>query len=240
MRYRIGICDDEVFTCSEIEDTIIKYFHTIDADVETYVWYKSEDFMKDVPDKVELDILFLDIELPGLNGIAVGNYIRESCGNEGMHIIYISSKTSYAMDLFKIHPYDFLIKPVNKEKLCMEIKTLLQLDKQDKRFFIYNFNKLQHKVLIGDIIYFRSERKYINIITADRNMHYIGKLKDAINRLPDSFVIVGQSEIINIKHIKDCRDNSVIMDNGDTIVISRKYKNDFNIKMIEYNMNYHS
>lgn len=240
MKYRIGICDDEIFTCSEIEDTIIKYFHTIDADVETYVWYQAEEFMKDVPDKVELDILFLDIELPGLNGIAVGNYIRELSKNEWMHIIYISSKTSYAMELFKIHPYDFFIKPVNKEKLCMEIKTLLQLDKQDKRFFIYNFNKQQHKVLVCDIIYFKSERKYINIITADGNMHYIGKLKDTIIKLPASFVMVGQSEIINIKHIKDCCENSVVMDNGDEVVISRKYKNNFNIKMIEYNMNYHS
>ena len=225
MRYRIGICDDEKFTCKEIEDTIIKFFHTIDADIETYVWYDAETFMKDVPAKVELDILFLDIELPGYNGVDVGNYIRESCNNDGLHIIYISSKTSYAMELFKIHPYDFLIKPVNKEKLCLEIQKLLQLDKSDKRFFMYSFNKLQNKVLLGDIIYLHSEGKNINIVTINNRMHYIGKLKDEMTRLPD-----------NLKHIKDCKKDSVIMDNDEQIVISRKYKREFNVRMIEYNM----
>ena len=90
--------------------------------------------INDVPEKTDLDILFLDIELPEKNGVDVGYYIRESMMNVGMHIIYISSKTSYALDLFDIHPYNFFVKPLSCEKICSEIEKLLQLDRQDKRF----------------------------------------------------------------------------------------------------------
>ena len=111
-----------------------------------------------MPEKTDLDILFLDIELPEKNGVDVGYYIRESMMNVGMHIIYISSKTSYALDLFDIHPYNFFVKPLSCEKICSEIEKLLQLDRQDKRFFTYIYNKSQYKVLYGNIIYLKSDK----------------------------------------------------------------------------------
>ena len=152
MRYRIGICDDEISTCSEIETCIQQRFRNKSDSVEVFVWNSAESFINDVPEKTDLDILFLDIELPEKNGVDVGYYIRESMMNVGMHIIYISSKTSYALDLFDIHPYNFFVKPLSCEKICSEIEKLLQLDRQDKRFFTYIYNKSQYKVLCRNFI----------------------------------------------------------------------------------------
>lgn len=89
MTYRIGICDDENSTCSELENYIIDYFRYTTDNVDVHVWKSAEAFINDVPDKVNIDILFLDIELPGKNGIDVGHYIRETLSDAGMHIIYI-------------------------------------------------------------------------------------------------------------------------------------------------------
>lgn len=117
MIYQIGICDDENSTCSELENILIDYFKVSGLNVQVNVWNCAEDFMRDVPLKVKVDLLFLDIELPNYNGIYVGEYIRNDINNYAMHIIYVSSKTNYAMELFKIHPYDFIIKPIDKERL---------------------------------------------------------------------------------------------------------------------------
>ena len=78
MRYRIGLCDDEISTCSVLEKYIIDCFKEKGDNVEVFVWNSAESFIEDVPQKTCLDILFLDIELPGKNGIDVGYYIRES------------------------------------------------------------------------------------------------------------------------------------------------------------------
>ena len=93
MVYQIGICDDEISTCSELEKILIDYFKMAGLDVQINIWYRAEDFIRDVPQKIKVDLLFLDIEMPGKNGVHVGEYIRNDIKDEAMHIIYISSKT---------------------------------------------------------------------------------------------------------------------------------------------------
>ena len=111
MIYRIGICDDEQLTCSELENYINEIFECKDDEAEIYVWNSGEALKKDISNGVKIDILFLDIELPDSNGIELGKYIRNYMKNMSMNIVYISSMTEYAMELFKIHPYDFVVKP---------------------------------------------------------------------------------------------------------------------------------
>lgn len=235
MIYTIGICDDERSICSELEKNICDFFNSVDDDVEVIVWNDAESFMSDVPSKMKVDILFLDIQLPGINGVHVGKYIREICNDEAMHIIFISSKDSYAMELFEIHPYDFLVKPIDKNKVCKIVNKLFQLNEQDERFFVYYFNKKQYRVTTGSIIYFISERKNIHIVTLTDTNHYIGKLKKEADKLPSNFIRINQSYIINIRRIKQCNPDNVIMCNGEVLNIGRKYRSDFNKRMIEYN-----
>ena len=236
MIYQIGICDDENSTCSELESIIMDHFKIAGLNVQLNVWNCAEDFMRDVPAKVDVDILFLDIEMPDYNGIYVGEYIRNDINNDAMHIIYVSSKTNYAMELFKIHPYDFIIKPIDKEKVIKNVSKLLELDEQDNRFFVYEYNRIKNKIHYGDIVYFESDRKHIKIICSDgTEKMFVGKLKELIDKLPFSYAMVAQSFVINIRHVKICKKNSCIMDNGTCINIGRKYKDAFNIKMIEYN-----
>ena len=140
MIYRVGICDDEVSTCSQIENVVRELFKNRKETVETYVWNSGEGIIRDINAKVDLDILFLDIELPVYNGVEVGRYIRNSLQNGLMHIIYISSKTNYAMELFKIHPYDFLVKPIDKDRIIEIIDKTILINENDRRFFTYVYN----------------------------------------------------------------------------------------------------
>lgn len=236
MIYQIGICDDEVSTCSDLEETLIKYFKFIGMRVQISIWMNVEDFIRDVPSKTEIDLLFLDIEMPEKNGIDAGEYIRNDIKKDAMHIIYISSKTNYAMELFKIHPYDFMVKPINKDKLIKNVSKLLELDEHDNRFFTYEYNRIKYKIHYADIIYFESKRKHIKIICCDgTEKEFVGKIKEIIDILPFEFVLVAQSFIINLKHIKLCKRDFCVMDNGSVINIGRKYKEAFNRRIIEYN-----
>ncbi len=76
------------------------------------------------------DLLFLDIELPQINGVAVGRYIRETIKNEIIQIAYISSKQKYAMELFEMHPINYLVKPLTYEKIAKVIDKFLLINKR--------------------------------------------------------------------------------------------------------------
>ena len=237
MRYRVGICDDEELTCAQLSEVVRRNFILLDNEVDIYIWNSGEELKKDVPGKVEPDVLLLDIELPGCNGVEIGKYIREELNNDSMCLIYISSKTNYAMELFENHPYDFLVKPVDENVLYRDLKRYLQLDESNKRFFTYAYKKANYRIAIGSILYFESDRKHIRIITNDgKKYEYVGKIKDEYAKLPKCFVMIGQSYIVNIRHIKLYRSNSVIMNNGDELNVSRGYKNTFDEMMMEYNL----
>lgn len=236
MVYRIGICDDENSTCSELEKILMEYSKISDLEIQINLWNSAETFITDVPSKVNVDILFLDIEMPGKNGVHLGEYIRNEMKDEGMHIIYVSSKTNYAMELFKVHPYDFIVKPIDRDKVINNVSKLLELDKHDNRYFTYEYNKVKNKIHYGDIVYFESDRKHIKIICSDgTNKEFVGKISEIVESLPFSFALAAQSFVINLRHISLYKKDSCIMDNGDCISIGRKYKNIFNMKIIEYN-----
>ena len=110
------ICDDEKSTCSELEEIILKYAKEKSVSLVTEVFY-SGDTLLDYLKREKINILFLDIELPGKDGVMVGKYIREVLEEENIFLIYISSKENYALQLFQNRPFDFLVKPIEAAKI---------------------------------------------------------------------------------------------------------------------------
>lgn len=236
MIYKIGICDDEQLTCSELENMIEKFFINYSDYAEIHTWNSARHFKEDVPHKINLDILFLDIKLLDGNGVDIGDYIRGDSRNDGMNIIFISSCTNYALELFDIHPYNFYVKPLNEERIFNDLKSLLELRRRDKRLFVYRFNKIERMILLRNIVYFESDRKHIKIkCTNLGECIYVGQLKNELKKLPENFVMVRQDNIINLDHIKSIYSGYIQMDNGELIKISRNYQNEFQNKLMEYN-----
>lgn len=236
MIYRIGICDDEQLTCSELENYINEIFECKDDEAEIYVWNSGEALKKDISNGVKIDILFLDIELLDSNGIELGKYIRNYMKNMSMNIVYISSMTEYAMELFKIHPYDFVVKPFDKNEIENLIDEMCGYYKQDNKHFKYCVYGKTNMVMMRDIKYFESRGRHIIINLVDnQSIQYVGQLKNEIKKLPLNFVEIGKSYIINLKHMKECHVSYVVMDDGKKLGISRAYRNYFNEKILEYN-----
>ena len=83
------------------------------------------------------DLLFLDIALVQANGVDVGRFIRNELNDMEMHIVYISSKQNYAMQLFKIQPLDFLIKPVPEDQLREVLSRSIRQRRDSGGYFEY-------------------------------------------------------------------------------------------------------
>ena len=198
MEYRIGICDDEMSTCSWLEMAIHDYMTWHNYKCQIYVWDSSDTFIKELKNKVDIDILFLDIRMPGIDGIEAGVYIREHIKDKYMNIIYMSSAIDYAMQLFKIHPYEFLEKPFNKDRLYKILDDLMDMYMKNSDMFFFKKRGDQIGIRFNDICYFQSDRKHVQIIKSDGMDEYVGKLSDIINDLPAFFVPVGKSYIVKI------------------------------------------
>ena len=89
-----------------------------------------------------------------------------------MRITYISTYQEYAMKLFRIHPFDFLVKPIREEELFRVIGELRELLKERKKIFEYTDTKGIHKISYDKILYFYSLGKRVHIVTSEKEYEY--------------------------------------------------------------------
>lgn len=222
--YNIGICDDEKDTCTQIAGMVYEYGKKEKMEIEVSIWNTGEELYEDLAKKKPVDLLFLDIELVSIDGIQVGRLIRNELENPDISIAYISSKSSYALELFKIHPIDFLIKPVSAQDIWDTIDEALRLHNRNNTVFEYRANGYSCRIPHKYIIYFYSENKKINMVTKDSITQFTGKIKDIIEVLPESFIQIHQSYIINMNYISECSYETVKMSGGAELNISQPYR----------------
>lgn len=221
--YNIGICDDDKVFCAGLEELVHSAAGELNQKIETEVWYSGESIMRDLEKLSCPDILFLDIELYEKSGIDVGKYIRN--GDDYMtHIVYVSSRQEYAMQLFRLQPLDFLIKPVSKEQVKEVLERSLKQRARSKALFEYQKGSVFYQIPCGDILYFMSSDKKISMIAKDGADEFYGKLKDVAEKLPAGFLVIHQSYIINSEYVAAYTYESVKMQDGILLNISKPYR----------------
>lgn len=232
--YYIGICDDERAACSLIAEMICEYDRRNRVGIEVSVWNTGEGLYQDLKKKKPVDLLFLDIELVSTDGIQVGRLIRHELENQDISIAYISSRSSYALELFKIHPIDFLIKPISAQDINDTIDEALRLYKRNNTVFEYRTNGYSCKIPYRDIIYFYSENKKVNMVTAESTIQFTGKIKDLAGMVPGNFLQIHQSYIINMNHMNECSYELVKMSGGAELNISQPYRKQVRKHIMDY------
>lgn len=199
--YTIGICDDGENVCIDIEKMLLQYAKEQNIRVDTNVWYSGEGLRDYLEAGNHLDILFLDIELFKMTGIEVGNYIRKQLDDMGMQIVYISGKSSYAQQLFKTQPLDFLVKPITQVQINETMETAVRIIKRKEERFEFQQGKEYYYVPMGDIVYFGSEGRKIKVVTMKSTFEFYGRLKEIAKRLPEEFIVIHQSYIVNREYV---------------------------------------
>lgn len=194
------------------------------------------------------DIVFLDIQMPGLDGFQVLQQLEQV-----PQVIFTTAYDQYAIQAFDLNAVDYLLKPYNRERFDRSLAKLLKDDSYDKlaglvnstaaapgfypeKIFVEIGNRL-FNVSVGDIIYLRAEKDYTQIITSQRSYlsgYGIGALTQKLN--PEMFIRVHRSFIININAVREIyRDISktfLIMNNEEEIIVGKKYAD--NIRRLIY------
>lgn len=233
--FNIGICDDEKGTCAELENMLYAFGEKQGITLEVSIWYSGESLCAFLKNETILDILFLDIELISTDGIKVGGFIRDELENLETVIIYISSKSNYAMSLFRIQPFDFLIKPLNQKMIDDVMEQSVRIYEKKNQFFEY-YSKAQgchSKVCFKDILYFYSQNKKINIVLNNEEIQFNGKLKEIANIVPHNFCMIHQSYLVNLDFVAECSYEWMKMQNGALLNISLPYRKTVRNQMIQ-------
>ena len=191
--------------------------------------FENAELALDFMNNQTIDLIFLDIEMPGYSGIDFLNLLPALPS-----IVFTTSKSQYAYEAFQFEAVDYLKKPFNFprfQKAIDKVKGINRkeniIEKQDLQTDIYiKDNGRLTKVNLLEVLYFESDMDYVHINTKEQIYTINCALKTLEKKLPShSFTKVHRSFIVNLKAIVDIEDNSLVI-NRKVIPISRRNKNE--------------
>lgn len=218
----IVICDDEKETCEELKEILLNHASRNLMSYHVESFYTGTDLSEYLMNNNRADILFLDIALPGVDGINVGKLIRNTIGDEQTVIVYISSSKSYALELFQNRPFDFVIKPLEEEKIVSVMDKIFRFLGKNAAFLEFRNKGKLYKIPYKDILYLQSEKRKIKVVTVKGVKEYYGKLNEAEAMLPaDTFLKIHKSYLINSCFVETYTYEQITMADGSVLNVSQ-------------------
>ena len=180
--------------------------------------------------KEEVDLIFLDVQMPELNGVQVAKILPKNC-----RVIFTTAYPNYALEGFELNALDYLLKPISFERFVHAVNRFetkpnsLQQhvgSKTKDSFFVKTEYRLQ-QVNFHDILYIKGLGDYSSIITYEGKVLTLENMKSLENRLPkEEFIRVHKSYIIPVSKIKFIEKNRIHI-NGELIPIGQTYMESF-------------
>lgn len=200
---RILICDDDDLIITQLQKYLKEFFEQIHLKCpEIAIFPDGESLLSDTGEK---DILFLDVEMPGLNGIYVGNELKKY--NKDIIIFIVTSYSEYLDEAMKFHVFRYLSKPLEKQRLFRNLKDALQY---------YNTNTIKltietkqdiYTVRTNDIIFVEANGHTIIVHTIEKDYESIHNMQYWSHNLPKNcFFQIHRSYIVNFEYVTnfDC------------------------------------
>lgn len=221
---KIGICDDNTELCNYLKEQLQEEYG---SEIAVTTYFTTKELMADYEkgrDRNIADILLMDIDVNGTNGIDVAKGLQERFS--GLKVIFITGHIDYSTEIFRASPSNFLVKPIDRGRLVEAVgKAMEQLESEERECFIVTFKGNVFKIKARDILYFESEKRTVILHARHDNWTIYRKLDDVQEELPDYFLRCHQSYLVNMNEIKSLKPLRLELYQGAEIPVSRpKYK----------------
>lgn len=222
---RIGIVEDDAACRRDLLDHIARYAeeHGTAFDLRTFA--DGEQVVEAY--RPQFDILFLDVEMPGMDGFEAAHRIREV--DTDVLMIFVTNMGQYAIKGYEVDALSYLLKPVPYFAFAQELtRSLNRLSKRESRGVVLSVNNSLVRLDPSEIVYAESVKHRITIHALDRVYTFSGTLKALEEELGEhGFFRSNNCYLVNLQHVKRVDQSTSVMTNGSALVVSRPRKKAF-------------
>jgi DNA-binding LytR/AlgR family response regulator len=232
MNLKCVVIDDEQHAIEVLTDHIaempgLTVFKTFTSPVQALTEISTDD---------EIDLLFMDIDMPGINGLELAKNIRE----KAKYLIFTTAHPDYALQAFDVQSDQYLLKPISFAKFALGIDRILKKEANNAKAVPKETDQVaalyikgDHKyafsnIAIDEILYIKALQNYIQIITKSETHTTYLTLKEIEKALEShAFIRVNKSNIVAKSAIKKVDGNIIRLVNNEMIQIGEGYKETF-------------
>lgn len=220
---RIGICDDQVEARQALKGLIERLLEKRAVESAVFEFSSGEGLLGWMEKHAgELDLVFLDIEMDGLNGMETAKALRER--DDSLLLAFVTGFTDYVFDGYAVGALGYLVKPPKAEQVSELLDRALGalFHEADKVFLCRNAEGL-YRIPKKSIRYFYSNRRQVTCVTEGRDYTFYARLDDVAESVGPSFIRLHQRYLVRAAAVDRVEGSSVVL--GDAVLpISRAYQ----------------
>ena len=218
----IAICDDDLNIVRQMEK-LIESYEKAKYSINTYS--NGEELLKAME---QFDVIFLDIDMTGMDGIDTAKEIRSY--DKNVKIIYVTNFTDYANLAFSVHAFGYLIKPIKREEIYKQLDEVIGYTKDEEDDTLIEFITTDgiKRLPAKEIYFFESLNRKVQMKTLTNT--YI--LKEKITSVAKfmnqyKFLMPHKSFTVNLFYVKSIKGYDIYMMDGSVIPLSQKKSAEF-------------
>ena len=234
MQYQIFLCDDEPKFLSDLADKVRQVLP--DSEI---TGYSDGGSLLEALSGDSCDILLLDIDMPGLNGLDIAGQLSQTMkhASQKLLLVFVTSHDELVYDSLQFHPFGFVRKGYVDSELPRVLQDCVQELASHERHFCFHTANADVKLPLDEILYFEAEGNYIKLYTDETEYRFRDTLSAIENTLSDSgFVRIHKGFLVNQSAVRRLTSEEADLRNGVKLPIGRAYAEAARRRLMRYMM----
>ena len=229
--YHIAIVEDEPSCSRQLANYLEQYQNEKNTQFKVSAFSSGAELLADY--RPVYDLILLDIEMPGINGMDTAVKIRET--DDEAALMFITNLAGYAIRGYEVEALDFVTKPVSYYQFAMRLsRCLRRIGKKESREILLSCPDGIKKLDISQIYYVEVQNRILHYYTSQGEFSLRGTIQSLEELLPKaSFVKCNRWYIVNLEHVSEVKKNTVVV-GGYELEISRRSRAAFLQSLAEY------
>ena len=196
---KIGICDDEPEMRKPLRQILEQVLQLQGVEYLISESESGEDLTAGIS-CLDIDILFLDIEMRSLDGIETAKLLRKK-GMKGI-IIFVTAYPDFVFQGYEVHAFHYILKPYRKEKIEEVLRQALhELDLSKEQYFIIEQKARVIRIPLSRTIAFQSDRRKVEALLEEDFVAFYGRIDEVCRELPSCFIRIHNRYIVNLNYV---------------------------------------
>ena len=229
--FKVAVVEDDERDRQSIARYLEKVFSETPEAMVLRTFEDGESFLRQRPH--DLDLVLLDIDMPGVSGIDVARRLRAE--GAGVQIVFVTNMYQFALEGYSVQALDFVVKPVRYAGFRDTILRAINATLREKpRYVEFAFNRETRIVDANTITYVETSRKKLVVHTRTETFYCDGPLREVAARLePLGFCGIHQSYLVNMRYVEHVGTTEACV-NGEQLPLSRHRRKAFVAALTDY------
>lgn len=196
---KIGICDDEPEMRKPLRQILEQVLQLQGVEYLISESESGEELTAGIS-CLDIDILFLDIEMRSMDGIETAKLLRRK-GMKGI-IIFVTAYPDFVFQGYEVHAFHYILKPYRKEKIEEVLRQALhELNLSKEQYFVIEQKARVIRIPLSQTIAFQSDRRKVEALLEEDFVAFYGRIDEVCRELPSCFIRIHNRYIVNLNYV---------------------------------------